>query len=394
MHATDVLDTYLRMSCQAIHEARWRALKDCVGGLLLGRQLSVTGLGRTLAVGGHEKHRIKKADRLIGNPRLKEELPLLYRAVSQLVVGKQTRPVILVDWSDVTPDQKHHVLRASVPIGGRAITLYEEVHLQADYGSRSVHARFLRALRDQLRPEVRPILVSDAGFKAPWFKAVERMGWSWVGRIRAKALVRRNVREEWYSCTELHHQIARQPKCLGEFEVTRSNPVHCMLFGVRKPKKGRVSRTSQGKRRRSQHSNKNARREREPWLIGTSLTSLDPGEVIGIYAKRMEIEEAFRDTKSRQYGFGLELTRSRSKSRLAVLMALGSLASLVAWLLGRVAECHGMSKRLQANTIRHRRVLSTVFIGLAALRNQFRFKRREVALAVFDLRARAASWAL
>ena len=31
-----------------------------------------------------------------------------------------------------------------------------------------------------------PCILSDAGFKNPWFKAVASLGWDYVGRIRNK----------------------------------------------------------------------------------------------------------------------------------------------------------------------------------------------------------------
>jgi hypothetical protein len=34
----------------------------------------------------------------------------------------------IVDWSPLTDDQSQQLLRASLPVGGRSITLYEEVH--------------------------------------------------------------------------------------------------------------------------------------------------------------------------------------------------------------------------------------------------------------------------
>ena len=32
----------------------------------------------------------------------------------------------------------------------------------------------------------RPIVVTDAGFRGPWFRDVEALGWDWVGRIRKR----------------------------------------------------------------------------------------------------------------------------------------------------------------------------------------------------------------
>jgi len=55
-------------------------------------------------------------------------------------------PLIVIDWSDLKADQSLHLLRASLPVGGRSLTLYEEVHKQKDLGNRKVQHRFLQPL--------------------------------------------------------------------------------------------------------------------------------------------------------------------------------------------------------------------------------------------------------
>jgi len=30
--------------------------------------------------------------------------------------------------------------------------------------------------------DCKPIVVTDAGFRTPWFKEIESLGWDWVGR--------------------------------------------------------------------------------------------------------------------------------------------------------------------------------------------------------------------
>ncbi|WP_258000221.1 transposase, partial [Xanthomonas oryzae] len=45
-------------------------------------------------------------------------------------------------------------------------------------------------LRALIPDDVRPILVTDAGFRTPWFRAVSAMGWDWVGRLRGRTQVK------------------------------------------------------------------------------------------------------------------------------------------------------------------------------------------------------------
>jgi hypothetical protein len=80
------------------------------------------------------------------------------------------------------------------------------------------------------------------------------------------------------------------------------------------------------------------------------------------------IEETFRDLKCHRWGFGLRYDRCNSAGRLEVLLLLGALATLTAWLVGLVGRELQLNRRLQANTERGREVLSTFFIGRQLMR--------------------------
>jgi hypothetical protein len=49
-------------------------------------------------------------------------------SLTQLLIGTKQRPVIIIDWSDMDDCKRHFLLRASGPVQGRSLTLYEEVH--------------------------------------------------------------------------------------------------------------------------------------------------------------------------------------------------------------------------------------------------------------------------
>ena len=93
-----------------------------------GRRLAVTALGRSIQSEAKERHCIKRADRLLSNKHLHAEGVGLYRGAGGLILGGAIRPLIIVDWSDLDGSKRHFLLRASTPAGGRALTLYEEVH--------------------------------------------------------------------------------------------------------------------------------------------------------------------------------------------------------------------------------------------------------------------------
>lgn len=67
----------------------------------------------------------------------------LYRALARRIVGTLGEPVILVDWTDLNADRRWQLLRAAVPAGGRALTLYEEIHPLRHFANPRVHRAFL-----------------------------------------------------------------------------------------------------------------------------------------------------------------------------------------------------------------------------------------------------------
>ena len=105
----------------------------------------------------------------------------------------------------------------------------------------------------------------------------------------------------------------------------------------------------------------------DPWLLATSMSDGDAASVVGIYARRMQIEETFRDTKNHRFGWSLGDVRLSTPQRTAVLLTLAALAFLVVTLIGMAAERRGAHRAYQANTEK-RRVLSFLVLAAAILR--------------------------
>ncbi|WP_259331277.1 tyrosine-type recombinase/integrase [Legionella bozemanae] len=55
---------------------------------------------------------------------------------------------------------------------GRGITLYEELHEKQYENNPKIHPQFLEHLKKVIPSQCKPVIVTDAGFKNPWFKAV------------------------------------------------------------------------------------------------------------------------------------------------------------------------------------------------------------------------------
>jgi len=105
----------------------------------------------------------------------------------------------------------------------------------------------------------------------------------------------------------------------------------------------------------------------DPWLLATSLSDGDAAFIVGLYAKRMQIEETFRDAKNHRFGWSLGHVRLSTTQRMATLLVLAALAMAVVTLIGMTAERAGLHRQYQANTYRTR-VLSFFVLACAIIR--------------------------
>ena len=193
---------------------------------LSGASLSITALGRALSGSAFIKHKIKRMDRLAGNPHLNSERMALYGAMAQWLLKSLPSPVIIFDWSPLTDDQSQQLLRASLHVGGRSITLYEEVHPRRKLGNPCIQKQFLARFQQLLPQHVTSIAVADSGFRTPFFREVECLGWHWLGRIRNRDFIAFNDgADHWLAATSLYAKATRKPTLLGIAQWVRNNPL-------------------------------------------------------------------------------------------------------------------------------------------------------------------------
>ena len=366
MQAQQVLHKLLNDIGSIMHKVRRRALEAMVMAALSGTRLTVTDLGRSIDSLAKQKHCIKRADRLLSNTHCHAERKVLYAELVQRFIGFLKRPIIIVDWSDMDDCKRHFLLRASLAVEGRSFTLYEEVHTVKTKEKPQRHLDFLSTLKGMIANDCRPIIVSDAGFRVPWFKLVASFGWDWIGRVRNTTFIQLADDETWFPCKALYDNATTTAKALGAAHMARSNPIACQLVLTKARPKGRVHKNRLGLKAMNSHSRKHAASAKEPWLLATSLplNSNLAKKVVALYTLRMQIEESFRDLKSTRFGLSLELHLTYHVERLQVLLLIAHLALMVAWLMGKATELTEQHWQYQANTVRTRKVLSTIFIGL------------------------------
>ena len=156
MHALRLLQKIISSACPNIHKNRLHALIRITEALLYSQRLSLTQLGRNLVGKAYVKHKIKRVDRLLGNSHLATERRWIYEALAHRLLKNVSQPVIIVDWSELTNDQAYQLLRASLPLSGRSITLFEEAHPISKLTNRLVHKRFLNTLKEMLPDNCHP----------------------------------------------------------------------------------------------------------------------------------------------------------------------------------------------------------------------------------------------
>jgi hypothetical protein len=389
MHALTILHRILSTNFPEIHAKRLTSLLAAVEAVVSGSRLTLSDMGRGLSGHVAVKHNIKRIDRLLGNDTLHTEMPSLYEALIRQCLAEMSMPLIVIDWSDLTPDRQWQLLRASVAIEGRSMTLYEQVHPQSLATSPRVHQAFLTQLATMLPAGCVPILITDAGFRGAWFRLVNRMGWYWIGRIRNRDMVSPANEGAWAGCKTLYPFATAKAQSLGQYDYVHNHPVPCRLVLIKRIKQGRHKKGKFGKRLHSKQSLKSARGQREPWLLAVSprLDHLSAQAVVAVYAQRMQIEESFRDLKSERFGLGFSANRSTQKDRLGVLLLVGCLASFVLRLIGEVGKAKQMEFQFQSNTRRSRPVLSVITLALQLVQHGMAaFPPRELGAALERLR--------
>jgi hypothetical protein len=361
MRAEKMLRGLLGDVATKLHQARVNALVAAVLALIHGGEVALTALGRSIG-SRSQKHGIKRVDRLLGNSALTTELEAIYAAIALYALRGRKRPVILLDWTDTS--KTTCTLSAAIPAEGRAITIYSVTCPSSQYSSRRIEDAFLKKLAELLPIGCKPILVGDAGFRAPWMKQVLAMKWDFVVRVRGRTQIQRVGDKGWVHWKKLSSAARRKPRSLGTYRFVRTNSVEAQLVVV--DGRSRRARRRPKVTRRNLRASRAARAHREPWFLATSLKS-KATRVARIYAARMQIELTFRDLKSHRFGWGFEDARCRSTSRIAIQILLATLASLITMLVGIAAETAGLHWRYQANTISKRRVLSWVLLGRTVL---------------------------
>jgi hypothetical protein len=363
VHAAGILRRFIAPHLQQVHARRRAAVFDVAAAVIAGGRLGSSAIGRAFPGRVAPKHNIKRVDRLLGNEGVHKDLVLFFAAIAAALL-KEASPIVLVDWTRL--NNGFGALSAAVPLGGRAVPIYIEVHPMKKWHNTALHTAFLRRLKESVVPtHCTPIVVADAGFQIAWFADVKAAGWHFIGNLNPTLMTaHQSVNPVWKYVSAFFNDATFKARSLGSRMVSKTNPLTAKLVLFKPKPKGRKSPVAH--KRASVHAQAK-KKAKTPCVLATSLESWSAAALLQVYRERMQIEETFRDAKSHRFGLSLVHTKSVSSMRWATLLLLASLAMLTAHVVGAAAEAADTHRRYQANTVK-RRVLSKVTIGYLIMR--------------------------
>ena len=388
MHASHIVQRFVRAHLGGMHGSRRSVLAALATAAMSGSSLTLSRLARGIRGAGLVKSAVNRVDRFIGNARIGQEADLLGAALTGLLRNMVPSLMVAVDWSAVSPAGRFVELRAAVtwPGMGRALTVFQEVHPLAKLGNAQIEQAFLERLSRWIGGNTHVTVISDAGFRRPWYLQVEKYGWSFVGRLRGSVQFSRDgctfaPATAWFE--HARTKAVRWKDCT----LTQRFPFLLDVVAYKAPTVGRKSYRAHTHRAGGRAPQEARVSAREPWLLATSrdLRGYRPDEIVALYRQRMQIEECFRDNKSLAFGMGQEIARSRTSSRLHALLMIATLAAFLLWQIGQLAEAEGLHRRYKVTT-RIQREISLLRLGILICLEQGPMPLSQIALRAMTRR--------
>ena len=364
MQHLELLHNLLTESGAIGHKKRSDSVVKAVNSLLNGGKLSLTSIGRNRQETIQTRSKIQSTNYLLANYHLYSEVAGIYSAYARSIIGARKSVDILVDWSTLVPGASH-LLRASMVCRGRSMTIYDEVHPESLLGNSQVQANFLKQVK-RIVGQINVTIITDAGFRTDFFEQVRSCGFDYIGRILSNMQYRYKNSEIWHRCSDTYQLATSQAQAIGAVELSKSRALSTKLYLHKKPRKAKkISKKCATKDKGY------TEKAQKPWLIASLIESKKPQAIMNRYANRMKIEHEFRDTKDEHWGLGFRFSRTKDIARLRILMMLSVLAIWLLWVIGMAAEAKNFHRHFQANSIKHKRVLSLVFLAREIVKTHY-----------------------
>lgn len=324
---------WTHQNVKTLRRSQRTTLGCLVSGLIASGRAGVAAIGRSVPGSAYGKHKIKRVDRFLGNPRV--DLAVMSRVLLNWAACRGGRLVLALDWTDLPGGKK--MLSLAAPTQGRALPLHCRVvdERRMHKSQNWLEEGLLLELKTLLPFGTQVVIVADRGFgRARLMQRCRALGVSFVFRVEGRAMFRHRGDKR---------AVNQVPLRRGQTVVYRN-----VLYREHQPVGAHLVLTWR-------------RRMKEPWLLVTDL-ELPATQVISLYGRRMQIEESFRDVKSVRWGFKLRHVRLTQCRRYERLMMILALATLLLVAVGARAERDLRHRRWMANTSR-RRTLSWLTLG-------------------------------
>jgi hypothetical protein len=312
MHRTDAIAWVVTVCASTLRLSQAKTLGILVGAAMRVERISLANIGRSML--GTVKHQIKRCWRFCANDRI--ETADAMRGILRRVLKKRKKTLIIsVDWTDIRSFQ---TLVASVVFKGRSIPVCWSSctkHVYDGHRSRnSFEEALLLTLRSMIPQQIRVILLGDRGFgRTELARFCQHNGFSYIIRVHPDV----QVRSASYNGKLIDYPVRKGICKLLSSVAYRSH--HSVSQNI-------VIRWVRGL----------PKHRDECWFLMTDL-SAGAAQISHLYARRMTIEQLFRDQKNKLNGWSLRDTRITRADRIDRLLLILAIAYLLLCGIGLVA---------------------------------------------------------
>ena len=259
--------------------------------------------------------------------------------------SERKRVVLCLDWT--AWGERFSVLTASVCVEKRSLPVAVSA-VKKSLLTRSQNLweeTFLRLCVERLkRARVTAIWLCDRGFhRVEWLLRLKQLKQQFVVRLQRDVLVEIDSEKVLLKSIALRRGEWRD---FGLVKLRADGKVRVRVIGVW------------------------AREAKEVWWLATNL-KLSVAEIVGLYDRRMSIEEQFRDTKGARFGLKLKWTQFQKAEYLERMYLLIGVAGLLWTSLGRFIEREKPQVRMKCRRKGAR--LSLIRIGALFWRKATRY---------------------
>jgi hypothetical protein len=296
-----------------LRRSQSKTLAELVGAALSISRGTLSALGRCLAGDTAAKHRIKRVWRFCANDRVHVS-DAMSGVIRRFTRKRKKRLLVALDWTDI---RSFHTLMAAAVLHGRAIPLLWASYTQGQLfrSQNALEEGLLHLLLTLLPPGLPVIVLADRGFgRAALAKTCQALGLRYLIRIKP----------------DVHIEHARYRGLLSDYPIRKGT--WRVLKGARYRADGVVTHNVVIRWKRGLPAKRD-----EPWFLMTDLDA-NAIQLTDLYARRMSVEELFRDGKDGRYGFALRQTQVQKPGRLDRLILILALALILLTGVGRRAR--------------------------------------------------------